>query len=209
MAGRITSRTTSEQPPLSLDALPSLPEGFIYQLDFLTLDEEQHLLAELGRIEFETFEMHGVQARRRVLHYGLLYGYSSWRLTPGPALPDFLVPLRDRVAAWMGEPPDALAEVLLTEYQPGAGIGWHRDAPGFDRIAGVSLRASCRFRFRRGRAPNVETLALTVEPRSIYLLDGPSRTIWQHSIPPTADLRYSITFRTLRKSSALPSQRSR
>jgi alkylated DNA repair dioxygenase AlkB len=140
-----------------------------------------------------------VVARRRVVHYGLIYGYDSWRLTPGPPIPDFMETLQLRCAEWMGLAPEALQEVLLTEYTPGASIGWHRDAPMFGTIIGVSLGAACRMRLRSENGPERLSSQLVLEPRSVYALTGPARKEWQHHIPPAKALRYSITFRTLRE----------
>jgi DNA oxidative demethylase len=177
----------------------ALPEGFSYREDFISEDEERYLLESLSRLAFHTFEMHGVRAKRRVAHFGWNYGYESWRLTPGRPVPEFLEPLRAKAADWLGLEPEDLAEVLVTEYQPGAGIGWHRDAPMFDRVVGVSLASPCRFRFRRGKSETLETTEFTPAPRSAYILDGDARRSWQHSIPGTKDLRYSVTFRTLKQ----------
>ena len=135
---------------------------------------------------------------RRAVHFGWLYGYATWRIAPGPPLPAFLLPLRERAAELVGTAPDALAEGLVTEYAPGAGIGWHRDAPVFDVVVGVSLLAPCRFRFERRTGAARETLAVTLAPRSAYVLGGPARWAWRHSIPPLTTLRYSVTFRNLR-----------
>jgi alkylated DNA repair dioxygenase AlkB len=126
------------------------PRGFVYRPEFVSEAEERDLAQAIGRVEFSEVRMRGVVARRRTAHFGWLYGYATWRIEPGPPIPDFLVPLRDRVAELAGVAPDALVEVLLTEYQPGAGIGWHRDAPMFGVVAGVSLLGACRFRFGQG-----------------------------------------------------------
>jgi alkylated DNA repair dioxygenase AlkB len=142
--------------------------------------------------------MRGQVARRRTAHFGWVYGYESWRITPGPPLPDFLLPLRARVAALADLEPDALAEVLVTEYPAGAAIGWHRDAPQFGVVIGVSLLGACRMRFQRGRGAQRQTRAVALAPRSAYVLTGEARQHWQHSIPPMRAPRYSITFRTLR-----------
>jgi alkylated DNA repair protein (DNA oxidative demethylase) len=176
-----------------------LPEGFLYQPDFLADSEERALLATISALTFHEVRMHGVVARRRVIQYGWKYAFDGARLTQGPELPAFLEPLRDRAAGLVPLPPADLSEALLTEYQPGAPIGWHRDAPGFGIVVGVSLLSACRFRFRRGPARGSERISLTLEPRSAYVLSGPARSEWQHSIPEVDTLRYSITFRTLRK----------
>ena len=115
----------------------------------------------------------------------------------GPPFPDALARLRDRVADFLDVPPGDVSQAIVTEYTPGAGIGWHRDAPVFGVVAGISLLADCDFRFRRGESGR--SLALSVAPRSVYKLTGEARWGWQHHIPPMKTLRYSITFRTLRK----------
>ena len=183
----------------SSGALEVLPEGFIYQPHFLAPAEQQLLLDEIRGLEFHEVRMHGVVARRRVIQYGWKYAFDGARLSEGPPLPGFLLPVRDRAAALAAVLPDALAEALITEYQPGAPIGWHRDAPGFGIVVGISLLSACRFRFRRGPERGSERVSLTLEPGSAYVLSGPSRTAWQHSIPQVVTLRYSITFRTLRR----------
>jgi alkylated DNA repair dioxygenase AlkB len=176
-----------------------LPEGFVYQAQFVSADEERTLLDEIRSLEFHEVRMHGVVARRRVIQYGWKYAFDGARLSEGAPLPRFLLPLRGRAAALAAVPADALSEALITEYQPGAPIGWHRDAPGFGIVVGVSLLSACRFRFRKGPERGSPRVSLTLEPRSAYVLAGPARTEWQHSIPEVDALRYSITFRTLRK----------
>lgn len=175
------------------------PEGIQYHPDFITEDEECRLIESIEGLEFSEVRMHGIAAKRRVAHFGLVYGYETWRVEPGPPVPEFLIPLQERMAELLKTEPAALAEILVTQYPPGAVIGWHRDAPMFGPdVAGVSLLAPCRMRFQRGKGTNRETYALALEPRSAYVLSGPARSTWQHSIPPVKSLRYSITFRTLR-----------
>ena len=174
------------------------PAGFLYYPDILRVDEEAALAARVRNIEFSAVEMRGQIARRRTAHFGWIYGYESWRITPGPPLPEFLLPLRERVAGLAGVDAAALAEILVTEYPAGAAIGWHRDAPQFGVVIGVSLLSACRMRFQRSRGASRETRAVTLEPRSAYVLTAEARQQWQHSIPPMRALRYSVTFRTLR-----------
>lgn len=181
------------------DDLQTLPEGFIYHAAFLSPAEQQALLDEIRVLEFHEVRMHGVVARRRVIQYGWKYAFDGARLSEGPALPAFLLPVRERAAQLASVSPEALSEALITEYQPGAPIGWHRDAPGFGIVVGLSLLSACRFRFRRGPERSSDRVTITLEPGSAYVLSGPSRTEWQHSIPEVETLRYSITFRTLRK----------
>ncbi len=177
----------------------TLPEGFRYEDGFLAPSEEHELVERFRAMEFHEVRMRGVAARRRVIQYGWKYSFESFKATQGPPMPEFLSGIRDRAAAFAGVPPEHLSEVLVTEYTEGATIGWHRDAPPFGDVVGVSLLTPCRFRFRRGRTGAWETTELVVNPRSIYLLRGPARTEWQHSIPAVKELRYSITFRTMRK----------
>jgi alkylated DNA repair dioxygenase AlkB len=174
------------------------PEGFEYVPEFITEPEERALVEWIEReVDFKTFEMRGQVARRRVAHYGYDYRYGAGDVSAGGRLPDALLPLRDRAAAFLGVKPDEVVEALVTQYAPDAAIGWHRDAPVFGVVAGVSLLADCDFRFRRGESGR--SLALPVARRSVYKLTGESRWGWQHHIPPMKTLRYSITFRTLRK----------
>ena len=185
----------SRKPTIS----PELPDGFSYWPDFVEESEEQRLVDQIGRLEFSAVVMHGVTARRRVVHYGQIYGYESYRLAPGPPIPEFLLPIRARAAGLLEVRSDELAEALITEYPPGAVIGWHRDAPQFGRIAGISLLSGCRMRFRYGEGEQRRIAAMELQPRSAYILRGAARAQWQHSIPAVKSLRYSITFRTIRK----------
>jgi alkylated DNA repair dioxygenase AlkB len=173
------------------------PEGFRYSADLLTPDEEESLARELTALPFKPFDFHGYEANRQVVGFGFRYDYGSRRVVEAPPLPLFLQPLRQRIAGAFGRPAEAFEQVLINEYRPGAGIGWHRDKAQFDEVVGVSLLAPCTFRFRRKKGDGWDRISLTVEPRSAYLLSGPSRTVWEHSIPPLDRHRYSITFRTL------------
>ena len=177
----------------------SRPEGFTYLPDMLSTEEERTLLQQIAGLAFNDIRMHGVVAKRRVVHFGLLYGYESWQLTEAPPLPPWLFPLRDRAADLMAVSTADIQEALINQYPPGAGIGWHRDAPMFGPIViGFSLLASCRLRLQRKLGEDRLLAEQLLEPRSAYRLAGACRTSWQHSIPPTKELRYSITFRTLR-----------
>ena len=173
------------------------PEGFRYCADLLTPDEEESLARELTALPFRPFDFHGYEANRQVVGFGFRYDYGSRRVVEAPPLPLFLQPLRQQIAGAFGRPAEAFEQVLINEYRPGAGIGWHRDKAQFDEVVGVSLLAPCTFRFRRKKGDGWDRISLAVEPRSAYLLSGPSRTVWEHSIPPLDRHRYSITFRTL------------
>lgn len=176
------------------------PEGFRLEPAVVTPDEEQAILAAIEARSFGDVVMHGVVARRRVLHFGWTYGYESWRrLTPGEPIPAWLVPLRDRAAALGGVDAAALTQCLVSQYPPGAGIGWHRDAPMFGPVViGVSLGGTCRFKLRRTIEGVPRVYEALLDPRSAYVLAGEARQSWQHTIPPVRALRYSITFRTVR-----------
>jgi alkylated DNA repair protein (DNA oxidative demethylase) len=176
------------------------PEGLSYRPDLLTEAQERAVLAELEGLEFGEVRMHGQVARRTVRHFGFDYGYESWQLTPGDPLPASLVPIRARCAAYAEVAPDELGQTLVTRYLPGASIGWHRDAPAFGPVVvGVSLRSACTMRFQRRVGDVRHVYELELAPRSVYVLAGAARSTWQHSIPPVESLRYSITFRTLRR----------
>lgn len=143
--------------------------------------------------------MRGVETRRQVVHFGVRYRYDAGGLEPAPPLPSFLVEVARRVAAIARFPAQAPLETLVTRYPPGAGIGWHRDAPPFGPVVvGVSLGASCEMRLRLQGETGYEAYAVRLAPRSLYLFAGTARFCWQHRIPPVAALRHSITFRTVR-----------
>jgi alkylated DNA repair protein (DNA oxidative demethylase) len=174
------------------------PEGLRYLPDFLSEDEERALVEEISRLDYREIHMHGVVAKRTVVHYGWDYGYESWRLTPAPPQPRFLDPIRARCAAAAGLEPSALEEVLISRYPPGASIGWHRDAPMFGPcVIGVSLLGAARMRFRRKVGEAFQTSAIELAPRSAYILAGASRSVWQHTLSPVKTLRYSLSFRTV------------
>jgi alkylated DNA repair protein (DNA oxidative demethylase) len=178
------------------------PEGLVYREEFIDADEERGLLTLFETLGFRAVTMRGQTARRTVRHYGLDYDYESGELVPADPLPAEMTWLRDRCAALMEREPEALVQILVSRYPEGAGIGWHRDAPMFgSKIAGVSLRAPCRMRFQRTVGGQRSVAALELVPRSAYLLAGKARWSWQHSIPATRELRYSVTFRTLKRSS--------
>lgn len=173
-------------------------EGLKFDPQFITAADEAALLDVIRPLDFRQMKMRGVVARRRVLHYGVSYSFETFRATPGPPIPAFLLPLREKAGGFAGVDPAALAEALITEYSPGATIGWHKDAAPFDIVIGISLASECRFRFRRGKVRAWETAEMLMPPRSAYVLDGAARREWEHSIPALKQLRYSVTFRTLR-----------
>lgn len=179
--------------------MPGGPDGLRYIRDFLTRADQDELLASVERLPFREVQMHGVVAKRTVVHYGFDYGYQAWQIWPTDPIPDFLLPFRARAAAEAGIGPETLAQVLIARYPPGAGIGWHRDAPMFgEPVVGISLAGATTMRFRRGLPHARETYQLILAPGSLYVLAGAARREWQHGISGQKDLRYSITFRTVR-----------
>ena len=189
------------RPPVQAELFPdepALPEGFKYQPDLLEVVEEQELARQIETLPFQSFAFHGFLGKRRVISFGWRYDFNDGELQKAEDIPPFLLPLRYRAAAFAGLAPGDLRHVLVTEYGPGAAIGWHRDKEVFDEVVGVSLLSPCDFRFRRKKGAKWERATVAMEPRSIYLLTGPARMEWEHSIPEMNRLRYSITFRSVR-----------
>ena len=181
------------------DGAPGLPEGFRYASEVISPSTERELIARLAHLPFRDFEFHGYTGKRRIVSYGWHYDFTSRSLRKADDIPPFLLELRNTAAIFAGLEPQSLQHVLVTEYAPGAGIGWHRDKAEFGDVVGVSLLAACVFRFRRPLdVKRWERARRVLEPRSAYLLRGPSRVDWEHSIPPVQSLRYSITFRNVR-----------
>jgi DNA oxidative demethylase len=176
------------------------PRGLVYEPDLLTEAEETALVHELERLDFQPIRMHGVVAKRTARHFGIDYDYERRSITREvDPIPEWLLRTRAAGARLAGLEPDALVEALINRYPEGAQIGWHRDAPMFGTVVGVSLLAPARMRFRRDVDAKRETFELALAPRSGYVLAEEARTKWQHHVPATKALRYSITFRTLRR----------
>lgn len=194
-------RITHCQPDLFPQPDGLLPAGWRYQADFLSSVEEELLLGSLDSLTLEPAQYRGYIARRRILHFGLGYDFGRNASVPAAPMPVMLAPLRGRVAAWCDVPPEMLRQALITLYEPGVPIGWHRDVPDYGVVAGVSLLGNCRMLLRpytRGAHRRGDVISVTLARRSIYGLQDAARWNWQHSIPPVAGRRYSITFRTLR-----------
>ena len=177
----------------------ALPGGLVHRPEFVTADEERELLRGIGTLELREAAYKEYKAKRRVASFGAGYDFDANELTPAPVMAPFLLPLREKVAAWAALPADAFGYALVSEYRPGTQLGWHRDVPQFEVVAGVSLAGTARMRFRPFPPRKGDrVLALDLAPRSAYILRDAARWGWQHSIAPTPDLRYSITFRTRR-----------
>ena len=174
-------------------------EGFHYQPELIEAADEDILVARVRQLPFREFEFHGYKGKRRVVSFGWKYEFSGGgELRQAEEMPDFLRDLRSRAALFAGVDAEAFQHVLVTEYGPGAGIGWHRDKAVFGQVVGVSLLAPCVLRFRRKVNTKWDRVNVLAEPRSAYHLTGPARSEWQHSILRVDALRYSITFRTMR-----------
>jgi alkylated DNA repair dioxygenase AlkB len=173
----------------------ALPPGLSFREEFVSADEEGALLVEIARLTFKPFEFHGWTGHRETVSFGWRYDFNQARAERAEPIPDFLLPLRARAADFAGLEPEALEQSTVIRYGAGAGIGWHRDRPLFDRVFGLSLLAPCVLRFRRRRADRFERFALDAQPRSAYLLTGEIRHEWEHGITPMTTPRYSITFR--------------
>lgn len=185
------------------DALPIIqPEGLVYVADFLSRAEETALISLIQTLPLKEMRYKDYIARRRVISFGGQYDFDANRLQPGAPLIAALEPLRAKVAAWAGKDESRFTQVLIAEYRPGTPLGWHRDVPDFEEVVGVSLLNEAIMRFRPyppSGSQSKQTLKITLEPRSIYLLRGSARWDWQHSVPPVNALRYSITLRTVNK----------
>jgi alkylated DNA repair dioxygenase AlkB len=184
-------------PDLESKPQRQVPEGFRYEGNIIGEAEEAELVASLATLELNPFEFHGHFGNRRVASFGLRYDYSLRSVETADRFPSFLADLRHKVAKFAGRAIDEFQQSGVNEYPPGAGIGWHKDKSEFGVIVGVSLLAPATMRFRRKEGNRWLRMSQRVEPRSIYILEGEARTMWEHSIPPSGALRYSLTFRTL------------
>lgn len=178
---------------------PALPPGLVYREDFITVKEEQQLLSEIRRLALKESQYRQYTARRRTVNFGFSYDFTHLQSKPAPPIPEFLTPLRTRAAEWVGVHPIDFVQALIAEYQPGTPLGWHRDVPDFEVVVGISLAGTARLRFRPypwSREKKSQVFALELAPRSAYILRDQARWGWQHHVPPTKELRYSVTFRT-------------
>jgi alkylated DNA repair dioxygenase AlkB len=172
------------------------PEGLRYAAEFISPAAEQELIAHVAALPLQPFQFGQYEGKRRVVSFGFRYDYSLRRMQDADPSPDWLNPIIERVEAF-GGPSTEIRQVLCTEYGTGVGIGWHRDKPHFDRVFGLSLGSPCKFRFRKAAGDKWQRFTLHAEPRSLYMMSGASRQVWEHSIPAVEQPRYSITFRTM------------
>jgi alkylated DNA repair dioxygenase AlkB len=186
------------EPVQRAELLPELPDGFRYIPDVLTPAEERSLVGQFEKLPLKPFEFHGYQGNRRIYTFGHRYIFAGQEPRADASIPDYLRPVTEIASRISGTPADAFEQLMLTEYAPGAGIGWHRDRPSYEDIVAVSFLAPCTLRLRRKQGDDWERRSAYIEPRSVYLLHGPVRNVWQHSIAPMDVLRYSVTLRTFR-----------
>jgi len=179
-------------------AAASAPAGFRYAPDLFSPAAEQGFLAQFQTLPFQPFEFHGYQGNRRIVSYGYRYDYAGRTLRASDAIPDFLAPLREVASRFSGITAKKLEQALVTEYAPGAGIGWHRDKPMFEDVVALSFLSPCVLRLRRQDGTGWLRQSVEIAPRSGYLLHGSVRSEWEHSIVPMDVLRYSVTFRSFR-----------
>ena len=181
-----------------------VPDGFVYHPNFISEAEEQELIREIQKLHLTPFKYYQFTGKRRTASFGWQYEFGTSEITTAPDMPAFLLPVRTRAGNLFNIYPNNLIQASIIEYSTGSPIGWHRDIPHFGVVVGISLGAACRMRFRkynRVRSKNLnrdEILSIELQPRAIYLMSGASREIWQHSISPVKELRYSIMMRTLR-----------
>ena len=185
--------------------------GLEYREDFITRDQEAALIEQLHAMDLAPFRFHGWTGNRKTQSYGWRYDFDDASFQPTEPIPQWLEPVRDKAAALAGVKPEEIAHALVARYDPGAGIGWHKDRSVFDRVVGVSLGSSATLRFRQRSGSGFRRFSLPVEPCSAYLLSGEARHDWEHRIIPGEELRFSITFRTfsdLGRRKAAEAQRS-
>jgi alkylated DNA repair dioxygenase AlkB len=174
------------------------PAGLRYQPEFVSEAGEKELISRVSALPLQPFQFGAFEGKRRVASFGFRFDYTLQKLQEAEQIPAWLTSVARSVETFADLPAGSVRQILCTEYDVGVGIGWHRDKPHFDKVFGLSLGAPCKFRFRRAARDKWQRFTLTAEPRSLYMLSGESRQIWEHSIPAVEQRRYSITFRTAR-----------
>lgn len=181
---------------------PVYPEGFQYVESFITIDEEAALLKIIEGLVLHSFQFQGYEAKRKVASFGYDWSFDKQQLIKGKKIPEDFQWLVERVGQKLAKPSLNFVELLVTEYPPGSVINWHRDAPPFALIAGISLQTDCTFRLRpheKEKQGRKAIISLPVKRRSLYIMEGEAREAWQHSTAAVEYTRYSITLRTLKK----------
>jgi alkylated DNA repair dioxygenase AlkB len=192
----VVDRRMSHQLPL-FESPPPEPKGLRYAADFISPTTEQKLISGIRTLPLQPFQFGQFEGKRRVASFGLRYDYAMGQLQRADRVPAWLTEIIAGVERF-GGPATRIQQILCTEYDVGVGIGWHRDKPHFEEVFGLSLGSACKFRFRKRAGKAWDRFTLDAEPRSLYMMSGASRQIWEHSIPAVEAPRYSITFRTMR-----------
>jgi alkylated DNA repair dioxygenase AlkB len=185
---------------------PIFPPGFSYKENFLSAEEEENLLRQISTIDLHVFNFQGFEAKRKVASFGYDWRFEKRVLSKGQDIPQVFDSLLTKVSNYLETPGISFAELLVTEYPVGSVINWHRDAPPFDIIAGISLNADCIFRLRphdKNKQGRGAIISFPVRRRSLYIISGEARTEWQHSIAPVKEVRYSVTLRTVKEDALL------
>jgi alkylated DNA repair dioxygenase AlkB len=208
----VLQRDLDEALPMAQLALFPVPDqnagpwGLRYEPVFVSKAMEQELVSHISKLPLKPFQFGAYEGKRRVASFGFRYDHTLKKLQETDAIPGWLASIIGSVEKFGGLRGGSVRQILCTEYDAGVGIGWHRDKPHFDQIFGLSLQSACKFRFRRAAGDRWQRFTLTAEPRSLYMMGGESRQVWQHSIPAVEQRRYSITFRTIRADTAATSR---
>ena len=174
------------------------PKGLRYAPEFVSPETERDLISRIAQLPLHPFQFGAFEGNRRVKSFGFRYDYTAQKMLEAEPIPDWLHAIARSIEGFGELPAGSVRQVLCTDYDVGVGIGWHRDKPHFDKVFGLSLGGPCKFRFRRRIGEKWQRYSFDAAARSVYMMDGESRQIWEHSIPPVALRRYSITFRTMR-----------
>jgi alkylated DNA repair dioxygenase AlkB len=181
---------------LDLFDTPLLP-GLASLPDIVTQIEERSLIAAIDATDLTPFRFQGWTGKRLTSSFGWHYDFENGRVARADPIPDWLLPIRERMASFAALDPELLIQALLIRYDPAAGIGWHRDRPIYDHVLGLSLGAPAEMRFRRRRGErDFERVSLSLDPRAAYHIAGEARHDWEHSIVDMDQPRWSVTFRS-------------
>lgn len=178
------------EPEAKIPGLALWPEA-------VTAEQETTLAGLVDAAPLAPFRFGQWQGKRLTANYGSGYDYQHGRVTAAPALPPWLVALRAQLAGVAGMAAGDLVQALLIRYDPGAGIGWHRDRPQYGEVLGLSLSAPTVLRLRQRTAGGFHRHSVELPRRSLYRLSGEVRRAWEHSLAPMDVTRRSITLRTM------------
>ncbi|MEG3171273.1 alpha-ketoglutarate-dependent dioxygenase AlkB [Sphingomonas sp. ZB1N12] len=181
---------------LDLFGTPVLP-GLHTMPDIVDREEERMLIERIDATDPTPFKFQGWTGKRLTTSFGWAYDFEAGRPVAAEPMPDWLLPIRDRAAHFARLDPLLLIQALLIRYDPGAGIGWHRDRSVYEDVIGISLGEPATMRFRRRREGGFDRASAPLVPRAAYHLSGPVRHDWEHSIVEMDRPRWSITFRSL------------